>query len=47
MYADSVVQERTPQLAASDQGLHSLLAEMSTFVDYRLIFPAQANNTDT
>ena len=29
-YADSVVPERTQQLEASDQGLHSLLAEMST-----------------
>ena len=31
-YADSVVPERTPQLAASDQGLHSLLAEISTLL---------------
>ena len=45
-YADSVVPGRTQQLEASDQGLHSLLAEMSTCCLQSNIW-AQANNIDT
>ena len=45
-YEDSVVPERMPQLAASDQGLHSLLAEMSTCCLQVNIW-AQANNINT